>query len=193
MYSHQIHRTIHGWDRFACQKQERCWWWWFTHANTFGPVTDFVICKFLKRIWRLSWHPMYLLILFVIKLIQLNLTYIAYEIWCEFCIFPGCPGDINLSTYDLNCIASTLKKYLRELPHPVIPEEQYNSFMDAASKICLHKPIHTHTKPWGKIKVARFTADFCLAWCLIWWFAREEKYGHMWHRMALLRHALTPW
>ena len=25
------------------------------------------------------------------------------------------------------------------------------------------------------------------AWCLIWWFASLEKYGHTWYRMSLLR------
>ena len=26
-----------------------------------------------------------------------------------------------------------------------------------------------------------------VTWCLIWWFANLEKYGHTWHRMSLLR------
>ena len=27
----------------------------------------------------------------------------------------------------------------------------------------------------------------CVLWCLIWWIASLEKYGHTWHRMSLLR------
>ena len=27
----------------------------------------------------------------------------------------------------------------------------------------------------------------CVAWCLIWWFASLEKYGHTWHQMSILR------
>ena len=27
----------------------------------------------------------------------------------------------------------------------------------------------------------------CVAWCLIWWFAHLDEYGHTWHWMSLLR------
>jgi hypothetical protein len=43
---------------------------------------------------------------------------------------------VNLSTYDVHCIAGVLKKYLRELPNPLIPVEMYNRFIEAASKYC---------------------------------------------------------
>ena len=50
-------------------------------------------------------------------------TYITDDLW-----------RVPLEDYDLTCIAGTLKKYLRELPNPVIPEQYYNKFIEAASK-----------------------------------------------------------
>lgn len=41
---------------------------------------------------------------------------------------------VDASEFDVVCIAATLKKYLRELPDPVIPEVFYSSFI-AASKL----------------------------------------------------------
>jgi phosphoinositide-3-kinase regulatory subunit len=46
-----------------------------------------------------------------------------------------CGADVehvNLGSFDSAVIASTMKKYLRELPNPVIPEQSYNSFIEAA-------------------------------------------------------------
>ena len=40
-----------------------------------------------------------------------------------------------------------------------------------------HAPIHA---------ITRLTAHFT-AWCMMWWFASLEKYGHTWDRMSLLR------
>ena len=42
--------------------------------------------------------------------------------------------QMNLDDYETTCIAGTLKKYLRELPNSVIPEENYTKFIDAASE-----------------------------------------------------------
>ena len=42
--------------------------------------------------------------------------------------------SMNLESYEPTCVAGTLKKYLRELPNPVIPEKFYTKFIDAASK-----------------------------------------------------------
>ena len=42
--------------------------------------------------------------------------------------------QLSLESFDAACIAGTLKKFLRELPNPVIPEELYQSFVDAASE-----------------------------------------------------------
>jgi hypothetical protein len=39
----------------------------------------------------------------------------------------------NLSLFEPAAIACTVKKYLRQLPNPVIPEELYTNFIDAAS------------------------------------------------------------
>lgn len=41
---------------------------------------------------------------------------------------------VNLASFDSAVIASTMKKYLRELPNPVIPEQFYTKFIDAASE-----------------------------------------------------------
>jgi len=47
-----------------------------------------------------------------------------------------CAGDIeniSLQSFDLSVIANMVKKYLRELPDPVIPEGCYSSYIEAAS------------------------------------------------------------
>ena len=44
------------------------------------------------------------------------------------------PSQVNLSQFNPHCVAGVLKKYLRELPNPVIPVEMYDSFIAAASK-----------------------------------------------------------
>ena len=41
---------------------------------------------------------------------------------------------MNFDNFNVHCVAGALKKYLRELPNPVIPVEMYNQFIDAASK-----------------------------------------------------------
>ena len=45
-------------------------------------------------------------------------------------------GDIeslSLESFDVSVIANMVKRYLRELPEPVIPEDSYTSFIEAAS------------------------------------------------------------
>ena len=47
-----------------------------------------------------------------------------------------CAGDVesvSLQSFDLSVIANMVKKYLRELPDPVIPEDSYSSYIEAAS------------------------------------------------------------
>lgn len=39
---------------------------------------------------------------------------------------------VDFQGYELNCIASALKRYLRELPDPVIPVESYDKFLEAS-------------------------------------------------------------
>lgn len=41
-------------------------------------------------------------------------------------------AKVDFQGYELNCIASALKRYLRELPDPVIPLESYDKFLKAA-------------------------------------------------------------
>lgn len=43
-------------------------------------------------------------------------------------------SQLNLDNFNVHCVAGALKKYLRELPNPVIPVEMYSQFIDAASK-----------------------------------------------------------
>jgi len=40
---------------------------------------------------------------------------------------------MNLESFDMSVIANMVKKYLRELPNPVIPEDCYSSYIRAAS------------------------------------------------------------
>ncbi|XP_076102045.1 phosphatidylinositol 3-kinase regulatory subunit alpha-like isoform X1 [Mytilus galloprovincialis] len=42
------------------------------------------------------------------------------------------PSQVNLSQFNVHCVAGVLKKYLRELPNPVIPVEFYDNFITAA-------------------------------------------------------------
>lgn len=42
--------------------------------------------------------------------------------------------NVDLSEYNPVCIASVFKKYLRELPDPLIPVQWYDQFLEASSK-----------------------------------------------------------
>lgn len=42
--------------------------------------------------------------------------------------------NVDLNRYSPQCIASVLKKFLRELPDPVIPVQCYDKFLDCLSK-----------------------------------------------------------
>ncbi|XP_053394066.1 phosphatidylinositol 3-kinase regulatory subunit alpha-like isoform X1 [Mercenaria mercenaria] len=44
-------------------------------------------------------------------------------------------NQLNLDNFNVHCVAGALKKYLRELPNPVIPVEMYSYFIDAAKNI----------------------------------------------------------
>lgn len=41
---------------------------------------------------------------------------------------------VDLSKYSPVCIANIFKKFLRELPDPVIPVQWYDQFLEASSK-----------------------------------------------------------
>lgn len=42
--------------------------------------------------------------------------------------------NADLSSYSAQCVASVLKKFLRELPDPVIPVQFYDRFIEASSE-----------------------------------------------------------
>ncbi|XP_076371415.1 phosphatidylinositol 3-kinase regulatory subunit alpha-like isoform X2 [Tachypleus tridentatus] len=41
-------------------------------------------------------------------------------------------NNVDLQNYDLGCVAGVLKRYLHELPNPVIPVESYKTFLKAS-------------------------------------------------------------
>ncbi|XP_066298836.1 phosphatidylinositol 3-kinase regulatory subunit alpha-like isoform X2 [Branchiostoma lanceolatum] len=45
------------------------------------------------------------------------------------------PNSVDLSIYDLHCVSGALKRYLRELPNPVLTTELYDSFIAAAKEL----------------------------------------------------------
>jgi len=53
-------------------------------------------------------------------------------------VFTANVETVDLTSFDSAVIASTMKKYLRELPNPVIPEQFYTRFVDAASESTAH-------------------------------------------------------
>ncbi|XP_036142290.1 phosphatidylinositol 3-kinase regulatory subunit alpha isoform X2 [Monomorium pharaonis] len=52
--------------------------------------------------------------------------------------------NTDLSMYTPQCITSILKKFLRELPDPVIPVQWYDKFLEAANKRCSDEQCATH-------------------------------------------------
>ncbi|KAL5021938.1 hypothetical protein ScPMuIL_001093, partial [Solemya velum] len=42
------------------------------------------------------------------------------------------PSQVDLSMFPVHCVAGALKKYLRELPNPIIPVENYSHFIECA-------------------------------------------------------------
>lgn len=59
----------------------------------------------------------------------------VWEYWSIFFLVTvDDPSQINLSSHNVHCVAGVLKKYLRELPNPVIPVEMYQPFIQAASE-----------------------------------------------------------
>ena len=47
-------------------------------------------------------------------------------------------ANTDLTEYEPAVIASILKKFLRELPDPVIPVQWYDKFIEASSKCCFY-------------------------------------------------------
>jgi len=67
---------------------------------------------------------------------------------------------VDLASFDSAVIASTMKKYLRELPDPVIPEQFYTSFIDAASKFDRSLAWHGFTSQCIGLDVAEMNGKF---------------------------------
>lgn len=42
--------------------------------------------------------------------------------------------NVDFADYEPHCIASVLKKFLRELPDPIIPVQWYDRFLEASRK-----------------------------------------------------------
>lgn len=73
-----------------------------------------------------------------------NLTLELYNVYCSNPPadqvndlrqkFNESTSNVDVSKYSAECIASVLKKFLRELPDPVIPVQWYDHFVEASSK-----------------------------------------------------------
>lgn len=46
--------------------------------------------------------------------------------------------DVDLRELSAACLANILKKFLRELPDPIIPVQWYDRFVEASSKYCFN-------------------------------------------------------
>lgn len=57
----------------------------------------------------------------------------VYCTWLCVILYAGDVRSVNLESFDVSVIANMVKKYLRELPDPVIPEDSYSSYIEAAS------------------------------------------------------------
>lgn len=47
--------------------------------------------------------------------------------------------NADLSSYSAQCVAGVLKKFLRELPDPVIPVQFYDRFIEASSEYYINE------------------------------------------------------
>jgi len=79
-------------------------WWDGVIEDVWTPVK-----VHLKR-WPLNWH-----------------------VYVVICMHAGDVESINLESFDVSVVANMVKKYLRELPDLVIPEDSYSSYIEAAS------------------------------------------------------------
>ncbi|XP_046372437.1 phosphatidylinositol 3-kinase regulatory subunit alpha-like isoform X2 [Haliotis rufescens] len=80
----------------------------------------------------------------------------------------GDTSQLNLSSYNVHCVAGALKKYLRELPNPVIPVEMYSAFIGAAkNKVDIIKSLLDlieELPPPHKSTLAYLMGHFCRLW-----------------------------
>ncbi|XP_041359629.1 phosphatidylinositol 3-kinase regulatory subunit alpha-like [Gigantopelta aegis] len=81
----------------------------------------------------------------------------------------GDPSQLNLSSYGVHSVAGVLKKYLRELPNPVIPVEFYSQFIEAArnkseTRKSLVDLVDSLPVP-HKSTLYYLMSHFCRLWC----------------------------
>ncbi|XP_076462015.1 phosphatidylinositol 3-kinase regulatory subunit gamma-like [Babylonia areolata] len=83
---------------------------------------------------------------------------------------------VNLGTYDVHCIAGVLKKYLRELPNPVIPVEMYYQFVDASKQSSKSDLSKSLTDLVEDLPAAhRSTLKYLMAhFCRLWKYQNES-------------------
>ena len=64
----------------------------------------------------------------------------------KFCLYFSATdiSTIDLTIYEPNVIASVLKKFLRELPDPVIPVQWYDRFLEASSMFIFYIVFVVH-------------------------------------------------
>ncbi|ESP01235.1 hypothetical protein LOTGIDRAFT_157404, partial [Lottia gigantea] len=86
------------------------------------------------------------------------------KIFCQ----EGDTSKVNLSSFSVHCVAGALKKYLRELPNPVLPVEMYNMFIHTAkSKSSTLKSLSDlieELPPAHKSTLQFLMAHFCRLW-----------------------------
>ncbi|XP_063962656.1 phosphatidylinositol 3-kinase regulatory subunit alpha-like [Lytechinus pictus] len=97
------------------------------------------------------------------------------------------PDAVDLSRYtDVHCITGVLKRYLRELPNPVIPIEMYDSLLTAHRTVDKHARIATLLACVEKLPLAHHSTLYYL----MAHFKRITTQIQAWHLAAVFCHIL---
>jgi len=81
----------------------------------------------------LSYRKMVIKFSGVASIREKNRSTFSVLLWVCIHLFAGDVEAVNLQSFDVSVIANMVKKYLRELRDPVIPEDSYSSYIEAAS------------------------------------------------------------